>query len=68
MKVTKQAYRAGREDFLHLIEAERLLLELQLTHERAAVDREIAIAQIETLVGPALDGAEPLTASIHETN
>jgi outer membrane protein TolC len=58
LKVTEEGYRAGTTDFLNLIDAERLLLEFQLAHERALVDREIAAAQLEKLVGKPL-AAQP---------
>ncbi|MDA1043798.1 MAG: TolC family protein [Verrucomicrobia bacterium] len=51
LNVTEETYRAGTEDFLSLIDAQRLLLEFQLAHERALADREIAIAEIEMLAG-----------------
>ncbi len=58
LNVTEEAYRAGSVDFLNLIDAERLLLEFQLAHERALVDREIAFAEIEMLVGRPLAGMD----------
>lgn len=51
LKVTEEAYRAGSVDFLSLIDAERLLLEFQLAHKRSLADREIAVAEVEKLVG-----------------
>lgn len=51
LNVTEEAYRSGSADFLNLIDAERLLLEFQLAHERALADREIALAEVEKLVG-----------------
>ena len=54
LKVTEEAYRSGSEVFLNLIDAERLLLEFQLAHERALADREIALAEVEKLVGKPL--------------
>lgn len=55
LNVTEEAYRSGKVDFLNLIDAERLLLEFQLSHERALADREQRIAEIEMLVGMPLD-------------
>ncbi len=55
LKLTEEAYRTGTGDFLDLIDAERLLLEFQLAHERALADREIAVARLEQLVGQPLD-------------
>ena len=54
LNVTEEAYRSGSADFLNLIDAERLLLEFQLAHERALVDREIALAEVEKLTGTPL--------------
>lgn len=51
LNVTEEAYRAGKVDFLSLIDAERLFLEFQLAHERALADREQRLAEVEMLVG-----------------
>lgn len=51
LNVAKQAWEAGRTDFLTVIDAERQLLELQLQFERARADRELGIADVEMLVG-----------------
>ena len=40
LDVTEQAYQAGRSDFLELIDAQRLLLDIQLSYQRAIADRE----------------------------
>jgi outer membrane protein TolC len=62
LQVAEETYRTGSTGFLDLIDAERLLLEFQLVRERASVDREIAIAEIEKLTGmgwtPPDDGTE----------
>ena len=58
LRVTEEAYRAGSVDFFNLIDAERLLLEFRLAHQRGAVDREIALAEIEMLVGRPLAGMD----------
>ncbi len=55
LTVTEEAYRAGNEDFLVLVDAERLLLEFRLALERALVDREIALAEIDMLVNAPAD-------------
>ena len=54
LEVAEEAYRAGTADFLNLIDAERLLLEFQLAHQRSLADREIALAEVEKLVGKPL--------------
>lgn len=53
--VTRQAFAAGRSGFLDLIDAQRILLELQLAGERAAVNREQRWAEIEQLIGRPLE-------------
>jgi len=51
LKSTLTAYRAGRMDFLTLIDAQRILLEFKLSEERALSNRVQRIAEIETLTG-----------------
>ncbi len=51
LNITEEAYRAGDVDFLNLIDAQRLLLEFQLSAERALTNREQSLAEIEMLVG-----------------
>jgi outer membrane protein, heavy metal efflux system len=51
LDVTEQAYQAGRSDFLELIDAQRLLLDIQLSYQRAVADREQRLAQIEMMIG-----------------
>lgn len=49
--VIQQAFAAGRTDFLDVIDAERTLLEFQLSFERALANRAQRLAQLEMLVG-----------------
>lgn len=51
LKVAEQSYRAGRSDFMQLIEAQRMLLEVRLSYQRAVADREQRLAEVEMLVG-----------------
>lgn len=51
MATTETAYRAGNSGFSDLIDAQRVLLEFELAHERAAADRGQALARIRALVG-----------------
>ncbi|MDC0325456.1 TolC family protein [bacterium] len=51
LNVAQESYERGGADFLELIDSQRLLLEFQLSHERASTDRETAIANIERLIG-----------------
>jgi len=48
---SETAYAAGTVDFLSLIDAEQTLLKLRLQHERAKVDRQQRLAELEMLVG-----------------
>lgn len=51
LATTESAYRTGEAGFSDLVDAQRVLLEFSLAHERAAVDRALAVARIKTLVG-----------------
>jgi outer membrane protein, heavy metal efflux system len=51
LESTEAAYRAGEAGFSDLIDAQRVLLEFALAHERAAADRAQALARIRALVG-----------------
>ncbi len=51
---SEAAYRAGTIDFLSLIDAERMLLKYQLNHERAIIDNQQSIAELEFLTGQQL--------------
>ncbi|MFU8896581.1 MAG: TolC family protein [Gammaproteobacteria bacterium] len=53
LATTEAAYRAGDAGFSDLVDAQRVLLEFALAHERAAADRAQALARIRTLVGEA---------------
>jgi outer membrane protein, heavy metal efflux system len=51
MATTESAYRAGDAGFSDLVDAQRVLLEFELAHERAAADRARAMARVRALVG-----------------
>ena len=51
LEVAKQEFSAGKTDFMTLVDAQRTLLDSMLMGERAAVDREIAIAEIGCCIG-----------------
>ena len=51
LNITEETYRAGKVDFLSLIDAQRLLLEFQLSSERALANHEQSLAEIEMLTG-----------------
>ena len=60
LKATEAAFRAGNANFVDLVDAERVLLEFQLSQERALTDQAQHVARLEMLVGrpmrPAADG------------
>ena len=56
MKVAQQGFEGGKVSFISLIDAERLLLEFQLAHERALADRAKRLAEIEALINKDLSG------------
>ncbi|MDY7091603.1 MAG: TolC family protein [Acidobacteriota bacterium] len=56
LEVAQQAYEAGKEDFLDVIDAQRQLLELQLALERSLAFREQRLAEVEMLAGRPLAG------------
>jgi outer membrane protein TolC len=51
LSTSQRAFAAGKADFFDLIDAERTLLEFQLSFERALVDRAQRLAEIEMLTG-----------------
>lgn len=51
LHTTEADYRAGDGSFSDLVDAQRVLLEFALAHERAAADRAQALARIHSLVG-----------------
>ena len=53
-KATEAAYVGGTADFLALLDAQKMLLEFQLSHERALADRVQRLAELEMLVGEGL--------------
>jgi cobalt-zinc-cadmium efflux system outer membrane protein len=59
LKVTQRAFEAGKADFLSLIDAERVLLEFQLTYERALADHAQRLAELEMLLGRSLSAQLP---------
>lgn len=51
LNVIQQAFAVGGADFLDVIDAERTLLEFQLSFERALASRAQRLAQLEMLIG-----------------
>jgi len=50
-------YRAGKVDFVNIIDSERELLAFRLAYERALVEHQQRMAELEMLVGQSLAGA-----------
>jgi len=53
LAVTLKEYEGGEADFLHVLDAQRLLLDLRLEMEEALVMQEIRAAELEMLAGMA---------------
>ncbi|RMD51805.1 MAG: TolC family protein, partial [Nitrospirae bacterium] len=54
LMATQQAYQLGTGDFLDVIDAQRDLLEFNLSYERALTDYAIKMAEIEKIIGAPL--------------
>jgi outer membrane protein TolC len=51
LEVNRKAFEAGQMEFINLIDAQRMLLEFELAHERALADHLIARAKLSQLTG-----------------
>lgn len=51
LAATETSYRAGSSSFLDLVDAQRVLLEFELSFERALADHAQRLAELEMLVG-----------------
>lgn len=51
VQASETAYKAGNEDFLSLIDAQRMLLQYRLDYERAMVNYQQKVAKLEMLIG-----------------
>ena len=60
LQVNRQGFEAGKMEFINLIDAERMLLEFELSYERALADHLIARAELSQLTG-----IDFLTEKIH---
>ena len=60
LRATSAGFEAGQLEFLNVIDAQRVLLEFQLSYERALSNQLARLAQLEMLVGNPLPrvGAE----------
>lgn len=63
LEVSRKGYETGTLEFINLIDAERALLEFQLSYERARADHLIARAKLSQLTG-----TDFLTGDHHEKN
>jgi len=69
LKVTQTGFIAGTNTFTDLIDAQRILLEFELSHQRALADHARWRAQLERIVGRPLDvGGNPATRSVVDTS
>ena len=66
LSVVEQAYIADKVDFLDLIDAQQTLLDFQLSYERALVNHEQYLAQLEMLTGKNLASTEKIISSNNE--
>jgi outer membrane protein TolC len=58
-EVTEDAFTSGDASFLDLVDAQRPLLEFELSYERALADRLTTLAQLEGIIGQELIGLQP---------
>lgn len=54
LQATQTAYSSGKADFQDYLDAQRVLLEFQLSYERSQTDRAQRMAELEMLIGKAL--------------
>lgn len=59
LATVEAGYRTGDASFTDLVDAQRILLDFELAHERAAADRMIAVARLHRLLGIAPDQVRP---------
>ena len=56
--VIQKAFTAGKTDFLDVVDAERTLLEFELSYQRARANRAQRLAKLEELIGQEIPGDE----------
>jgi outer membrane protein TolC len=61
IRSTERAFRAGNGSFLDLVDAERSLLEFELSYERALANRSQRLAELDKLVGRPIPRIPPPT-------
>jgi len=62
LDVTRAAYLSGRLEFLNVIDAERVLLDLQLERVEARMQREISLAELSLIISGATPTQRPMPA------
>ena len=65
---TETAFRAGSASFLDLVDADRSLLDFELSFERALATRAQRLAELEMLVGRTLSQGTKSTGEVPEQN
>ena len=60
LQATHIAYSAGKSNFQEYLDAQRVLLEFQLSYERSQADRAQRLAELEMLVGKPLEKGDIL--------
>ena len=63
LAVNRKAFEAGKAGFTDVLDAERVLLEFELSLERAQADRATELARLEMLVGRELTDSPGGTAA-----
>jgi len=63
VKASETSFMAGDSSFLDLIDAQRVLLEFELSNERALADKAQRLAELEMLVGREISETENLQPS-----
>ncbi len=59
LKATEAAYRAGNASFIDLVDTERIILEFELSYERALTDQGQRLGRLEMLIGRDLPREKP---------
>jgi cobalt-zinc-cadmium efflux system outer membrane protein len=60
LDVTRAAYLSGQLDFLNVIDAERVLLDLQLERVGAQMQREISLAELSLIISGTTSAESPM--------
>jgi outer membrane protein TolC len=66
VKTTETAFAAGKASFLDLVDAQRVMLEFELSQERALTDHAQRLAELDMLVGQELPRGKPVAVPKEE--